>query len=60
MLPEPETFRDAAAYNPATGKWRKLPLPRRAFAALWTGHQMIVWGGYTTTSYFDGAAFTPR
>jgi len=158
LLPKPETFRDAAAYNPATGKWRKLPnmpavlgehgqalwdgkevlflsstsargmaynpatnrwrylpampLPRRAFAALWTGHyvlvwggltgsytkplipahgeaynpvtnqltalpgapvhgrgyptavwtghQMIVWGGYTTTSYFDGAAFTPR
>ncbi len=159
LLPKPETFRDAAAYNPATGKWRKLPdmpatfrtgfgqalwdgtevlflsstsargmaynpatnrwrylpampLPRRGFAAVWTGHyvlvwggltgsytnptlpahgeaynpatnhwtalpgapvrgrgfpaavwtghQMIVWGGYVTANYLDGAAFTPR
>jgi hypothetical protein len=87
-----KTFRDAAAYNPATGTWRKLPpmpgtltgwpalwdgkevlflstssargmaynpagnswrllpampLPRSGFAAVWTGHQVLVWGGLT-------------
>ncbi len=87
-----KTFRDAAAYNPATGTWRKLPpmpaaltswpalwdgrevlflststargmaynparnswrllpampLPRSEFAATWTGHRVLVWGGLT-------------
>jgi Galactose oxidase, central domain len=88
----PQTFRDAAAYNPATNRWRKLaqmpstlssipgpalwdgrevlflsgtsarvlaynpatnrwrllpamPLPRSGFAAVWTGHLVLVWGG---------------
>ena len=38
------------AYNPATNRWRYLPampLPRRAFAAVWTGHYVLVWGGVT-------------
>jgi hypothetical protein len=52
------------AYSPVTNQWTAMPgapVPGRAFpTAVWTGHQMIVWGGWTTTSYFDGAAFTPR
>jgi hypothetical protein len=36
------------AYNPATNRWRNLPvmpLPRGGFAAVWTGHYVLVWGG---------------
>jgi hypothetical protein len=38
------------AYNPATNRWRWLPAmphPRSGFAAVWTGHQVLVWGGLT-------------
>ena len=53
------------AYNPATNHWTALPgAPIRGRAnpvAVWTGRQMIVWGGTrATTAYTDGAAFTPR
>ena len=54
------------AYNPAASQWTALPaspLHGRAFpTAVWTGHQMIVWGGNipgTTTAFTDGAAYTP-
>ncbi len=56
------------AYNPAASQWTALPaspLHGRAFlTAVWTGHQMIVWGGHipqaTTDTFFtDGAAYTP-
>ena len=50
----------AAAYDPATGRWRKLSPPAgppEAFAghtsAVWTGREMLVWGAYTAY------AFTP-
>ena len=53
------------AYNPATSTWTALPMAplhgRASPVAVWTGHQMIVWGGYFgSTAYTDGAAFTPR
>jgi hypothetical protein len=38
------------AYNPATNQWRRLPrmeFGRSRFAAVWTGHQVLVWGGLT-------------
>jgi hypothetical protein len=52
------------AYDPATNQWTALPeaplTGRPAPAAVWTGTQMIVWGGYTTSqNYTDGAAYTP-
>ena len=56
------------AYNPAASQWTALPaspLHGRGFpSAVWTGHQMIVWGGNipqaTTDIFFtDGAAYTP-
>ena len=39
----------AAAYNPATGAWRRLPRPPKTEAycyrsAAWTGREMLVWG----------------
>ena len=55
------------AYNPAASQWTALPaspLHGRAFpSAVWTGHQMLVWGGNiraTTDIFFtDGATYTP-
>jgi Kelch motif len=51
-------------YDPATNQWTAMPeapLSGRADpAAVWTGRQMIVWGGYHTgAGYADGAAYTP-
>jgi N-acetylneuraminic acid mutarotase len=41
---------DAAAYDPATDRWRPIsrdgaPEPREDHVAIWTGTEMIVWGG---------------
>lgn len=43
-------FADGAAYDPAADRWRALstrgaPAARWAHTAVWTGKQMIVWGG---------------
>jgi hypothetical protein len=61
---KPQVPAHGEAYNPVTNRWTALPAApvhgRGSPTAVWTGHQMIVWGGYTTTSYFDGAGFTPR
>jgi hypothetical protein len=50
----------AAAYDPATGRWRRLPTPSGSRAkveghphAVWTGRDLVVWGG----DFFD--AYTP-
>ncbi len=60
---------DGAAYDPATGLWHLLPAaplsPRVGQAAVWTGKEMIVWGGYDYESAYnsrvsgDGAAYDP-
>ena len=46
-----------ARYDPATDSWTPIsivgaPSPRRSHSAVWTGQQMIVWGGY----YFGALA----
>jgi hypothetical protein len=52
---------DAVAYNPATNRWRHLPAMgdtgRTVHSAIWTGQQLLVWGGRT---FRDGAWTTPR
>lgn len=56
---------DGAAYNPTTDTWRDLseenaPSARRGFFQVWTGSQLLIWGGYNGEEYLsDGAAFTP-
>jgi N-acetylneuraminic acid mutarotase len=54
---------DGAAYRPATNKWRKLPaspLSARAPAvAVWTGTELLVWGGVGEGFLADGAAYDP-
>jgi N-acetylneuraminic acid mutarotase len=60
-------FADGAAYDPATDEWAQLrdsPLsPRCGHSAVWTGTQMIVWGGTEHCGSVgprlaDGAALT--
>ncbi len=41
---------NGAAFDPTTNTWRTIsnrdaPSPREAFAAVWTGSELIVWGG---------------
>jgi hypothetical protein len=57
-----------AAFNPARNRWSPLPTSplrgRITPTAVWTGHQMIIWGGgsignATPHSFNDGAAYTP-
>jgi hypothetical protein len=57
------------AYSPAGNRWSALPaapLHGRAWPdAVWTGHAMIVWGGYipremTSTTFTDGARYVPQ
>ena len=55
---------DGAAYNAANDAWRKLataPLSgREAAATVWTGTEMLVWGGTTGQALLaDGAAYNP-
>jgi Galactose oxidase, central domain len=63
-------FADGAAYDPRTGRWRHLaPAPlsaRSAPVALWTGREMVVWGGNDPargragSGLVDGAAYDPE
>jgi len=51
-------------YNPAANHWRWLPkmaYPRSGFGAVWTGRQVLVWGGLTATGTPPphGEAYTP-
>jgi hypothetical protein len=55
---------DGAAYNPTTNTWRAIPqapVPARNLSvAVWTGHDMIVWGGTGPNGDVGrGAAYTP-
>jgi N-acetylneuraminic acid mutarotase len=60
---------DGARFNPATGTWSPMamkgaPSIRRGFSAVWTGREMIVWGGMSCDplkpGYLnDGARYDP-
>jgi N-acetylneuraminic acid mutarotase len=58
---------DGAAYDPASDQWTTMstsPLgPRVGHVAVWTGKQMLVWGGATlkesAVAFADGAAYDP-
>jgi hypothetical protein len=47
---------DGGRYNPSIDTWRETstgidcPLGREEHTAIWTGSEMIVWGGYTASS----------
>lgn len=58
-------YGDGARYDPATNTWRPMstdgaPSPRHGHTAVWTGTEMIVWGG-AASGYVqgDGARYDP-
>jgi N-acetylneuraminic acid mutarotase len=61
-------FNDGGRYNPAGNSWSPVsttgaPAGRRNHSAVWTGSEMIIWGGdsfSTTELYFnDGGRYNP-
>ena len=54
---------DGAALDPVANRWRPLPpapiAPRSDAAVVWTGREMVVWGGTSADEAADGAAFDP-
>jgi len=50
--------RDGGRYNPTSDTWTTVrtntaPSPRAQCAAVWTGSEMIIWGGYYESSYWQ-------
>ncbi len=57
------TLNDGAIYNYNTNTWTAIlpalpntPSARYAHTAIWTGTQMVIWGGYNFSIAFDGGA----
>src|SRR5262249_21156981 len=59
------SFADGGRYDPATNTWAPVstgaadPSARYAHTAVWTGREMIVWGGYDEEEYADGGRYDP-
>ncbi|TMR95313.1 hypothetical protein EJK15_29045 [Nonomuraea basaltis] len=55
---------DGALYSPGTRSWRvmaKAPLsPRSDHLAVWSGAELLIWGGSAPERLHDGAAYNPR
>lgn len=55
---------NGAAYDPRADRWTELPSSPywslASHSAIWTGEEMIVWGGVGVGMYDRGAAFDPR
>jgi Kelch motif len=58
---------DGAIYNPRTDRWRPMtlvgaPTGRSQMAAVWTGDQLLVWGGWSDGGrcLSTGAVYDPR
>lgn len=69
-LGPPYMLRDGARYDPSTDSWRPVdtitaPLRRKFHCGVWTGSEMLIWGGITETTdwhevpIFDGARYDP-
>ena len=60
-----EYFKDGARYNPSTDTWAGLPKPpytlvaRILHTAVWTGSEMIIWGGYNGSGLNTGGRYNP-
>jgi N-acetylneuraminic acid mutarotase len=55
---------DVGAYNSATGRWKSAispwsPAGRSGHTAIWSGAEMIVWGGSTGSLSNDGGRYNP-
>lgn len=64
--PETGALGDGSRYNPKADKWYALPKanapsPRYGHTAVWTGKEMIVWGGWSGREHLkNGAAYDPK
>ena len=61
-LPPPGFFNTGGRYNPSTDSWTatstiNVPVARGYDTAVWTGSEMIVWGGYPYTN--SGGRYEP-
>jgi N-acetylneuraminic acid mutarotase len=61
-LPPPGFFNTGGRYNPSTDSWTatstiNAPVARAYDTAVWTGSEMIVWGGYPYTN--SGGRYQP-
>jgi len=61
-LPPPGFFNTGGRYNPSTDSWTatstiNAPEARGYYTAVWTGSEMIVWGGYPYTN--TGGRYEP-
>jgi N-acetylneuraminic acid mutarotase len=60
-----EFFNSGGQYDPITDSWSGtggsgVPVARDSHSAVWTGTEMIVWGGYRDPSYLNtGGRFNP-
>ena len=61
----PLYFNTGARYDPTTNSWTATSTPsapsgRELHTAVWTGNEMIIWGGSNQSSYFNtGARYNP-
>jgi len=60
-------FDDGARYDPGTDKWNaitaeKAPTARSQMAAVWTGEEMLVWGGFgdKAVAWNTGGRYNPK
>jgi N-acetylneuraminic acid mutarotase len=57
-------FDSGGRYDPSRDAWDPTsmtgaPAARRSHTAIWTGEEMIVWGGYQSGALADGARYDP-
>ena len=64
-------YNDGSKYNPLLDTWTTIttdgaPVSRSGHSAIWTGNEMIIWGGYgqpglgiPDTDLYDGAKYNP-
>jgi N-acetylneuraminic acid mutarotase len=57
-------FNTGGRYNPSTDSWTatsttNAPAGRRGHAAVWTGSEMIIWGGYNGSEFNSGGRYNP-
>jgi hypothetical protein len=60
----PHTLVDGGRYDPATDAWRSMttdgaPSRRNYPAYVWTGSELVVWGGNGGPDLNDGGRYTP-
>ena len=65
LKPSPTTYlNDGGRYNPAANTWTAIPTNgapsgREQHTAVWTGTEMIIWGGANVNFLNDGGRYNP-